>query len=99
MPSIFDYYSAADLGIEPEYDEPTGHCFGAAYPGAKGCGRFVPPGEYICASCKAESDSWYQAESDRDAQLQAEMDAYNNRQPFEPRMSPDDYEGDDDLPF
>lgn len=72
MASIFDYYSAADLGIEPEYDEPDGRCHGAAYPNAKGCGRFVVDGAYLCPKCQIESDDYWRTERAHEAALDAE---------------------------
>lgn len=67
-----DVYSPADLGYEEDYDAPDGHCHGAQYPGAKGCGRFVPAGEYICPMCKAESDDYWREDALHEAELNAQ---------------------------
>lgn len=78
MPNIFDYYSHADLGIDPDdSDLNHGHCPGPAYPGAKGCGRFLVAGQSHCAQCKAESDEWWARDAayevEQNAQQQAEL--------------------------
>ena len=73
------YRDLINEGIDPDEDRPAGgRCYGPAYDGSHGCGRFVADGGFMCPRCRDESEAYWHEDIARMAQLDAEFDMQAN---------------------
>jgi hypothetical protein len=70
---MYQYTSTGYKFVDYEGDAPPDRCPGPAYDNARGCGRFLAEDTWMCGRCKAESNEYWKADSEREAQLEADM--------------------------